>query len=87
MLKLVMQRERLMTRIILSDEQTKVVAAALEPVPVCDSRGYVLGYLNPVWTKEDVVEAKKTLAADEPWYTTEQVLEHLRSLVPPSDPN
>jgi hypothetical protein len=49
-------------------------------VKVCDARGAVLGFLGPVWTEEDVAEAKKTLAADDPWYTTEQVLAHLRSL-------
>ncbi len=71
-----------MTRIVLTDEQAKVVAAATEPVPVCDARGNVLGFLNPVWTEEDIAEAKKALAAGGPWYTTEQVLAHLRSLGP-----
>ncbi len=71
-----------MTRIVLTDEQAKLVAAATKPVPVCDSAGNVLGFLNPVWSEDDIAEAKKTLAANDPWYTTEQVLAHLRSLGP-----
>ena len=69
-----------MTRIVLTEEQARVVAAATKPVPVCDGAGKVLGYLGPVWSEKDIEEAKKTLAADGPWYTTDQVLEHLRSL-------
>jgi hypothetical protein len=69
-----------MTHIVLTDEQAKLVAGATKPVPVCDAAGNILGFLSPVWTEDDIVEAKKTLAADDPWYTTDQVLAHLRSL-------
>ena len=69
-----------MLQIVLTDEQAKVVASALKPVQVCDSRGNVLGRIDPIWTEEDIAEAKRRLASDEPRYTTAQVLEHLRSL-------
>lgn len=69
-----------MQRIVLTDEQTKLLAAATEPVPVCDRHGNVLGFLGPVWTEEDIAEARKALATNSPWYTTDQVLAHLRSL-------
>jgi len=69
-----------MLQIVLSDEQAKVVASALKPVQVCDREGNVLGCIAPIWTEEDITEAKRRLAADEPRYTTAQVLEYLRSL-------
>jgi hypothetical protein len=74
------EEEYTMTHIVLTDEQAKTIAAATKPVAVCDSAGNILGFLNPKWTEADIAEALKALAADEPWYTTDQVLAHLRSL-------
>ena len=72
-----------MLEIVLTDEQAKAVASALKPVPVRDSRGNVLGCIAPIWTEEDLADAKRRLASDEPRYTTAQVLEHLRALPNP----
>jgi hypothetical protein len=72
-----------MTRIVLTDEQAKIVAAATSPVPVCDAKGDVLGYLHPAWTEDDIVEAKKRLSSDTPRLTTAQILAYLRSLETP----
>jgi hypothetical protein len=69
-----------MLEIVLTDEQAKVVATALKPVQVRDGNGHVLGIINPIWTEEDIADAKRRLASDEPRRTTAQVLEHLRSL-------
>jgi hypothetical protein len=69
-----------MAHIILNDEQARVVASALHAVQVRDGKGNVLGYIPPIWTEEDIAEAKRRLASEEPRYTTAQVLEHLRSL-------
>jgi hypothetical protein len=69
-----------MQHIVLTEDQAKVVAAALQPVQVRDTRGNVLGSIAPVWTAEDIADARRRLASDEPRYTTAQVLEHLRSL-------
>jgi hypothetical protein len=69
-----------MIQIVLTDEQAKVVAAALEEVSVCDAGGNVLGFLSPVWTEEDVAEAKRRLASNQPRLTTAEVLAHLQSL-------
>jgi hypothetical protein len=69
-----------MTRIVLTDEQAKVVAAATEPVPVCDARGNVLGFVSRFWTEEDIAEAKKRLASDAPRLTTAELQAYLRSL-------
>jgi hypothetical protein len=69
-----------MVQIVLTEEQLKVVASALQPIQVCDGKGNVLGSLPPIWTEEDIAEAKRILAANQTWHTTEQVLAHLRSL-------
>lgn len=69
-----------MNQIVLTDEQVRAVAVALKPVPVVDSRGNILGTFSPIWTEEDIAEAKRILASGGPWHTTEQVLAHLRSL-------
>jgi hypothetical protein len=50
------------------------------PVLVRDPNGAVLGSLAPIWTAEDVADAKRRLASGEPRYTIAQVLKHLRSL-------
>jgi hypothetical protein len=69
-----------MLQIVLTDEQAKVVTTALKPVQVRDNHGNSLGWIQPIWTEEDIAEAKRVLASNEPWYTTEQVLAYLRSL-------
>ena len=69
-----------MPQIILDDEQAKLLASSLKPVEVRDRQGNLLGVIPPVWTEEEVADAKKRLASNEPRYTTAEVLEHLRSL-------
>ncbi len=69
-----------MSQIILTDEQAKAVVSTLKPMQVRDSKGILLGTFTPVWTEEDIADAKRRLASDEPRYTTAQVLEYLRSL-------
>lgn len=69
-----------MPHIVLSDDQARVVATSLHPVQVRDAKGNLLGTIPPIWTEEDIAEAKRALASNGPWYTTEQVLAHLRSL-------
>jgi len=71
-----------MPHIVLNEEQAKVVATALQPVQVQDAKGNHLGTIPPIWTEEDIAEAKRALESKGPWYTTEQVLAHLRSLEP-----
>jgi hypothetical protein len=69
-----------MTQIVLPREQADVVARAIEPIEVCDPNGELLGYIDPVWTREDIDEAKRRIASDQPRYTTAQVMKHLQSL-------
>jgi len=69
-----------MLQLVLTDEQAKQLTKELKPIEVCDSRGNVLGTFTPFWTEEDIAEAKRRLASDEPRYTFAEVMEHLRSL-------
>ena len=68
-----------MAEIILTEEQTRVVAAALTPVQVLDSKGNVLGTIPPLWTEDEIRKAKRILAETKTWYTTEQALGRLHS--------
>jgi hypothetical protein len=73
-----------MIRIVVDNEQAKAIVDAKEAVQVCDESGKVLGVIDragsALFTAEEIARAKRNLAAPGPRYTTEQVLEHLRSL-------
>ena len=69
-----------MDRIVLDDQQARVVAGTTRRVELVDLNGKHLGYVTHDFTPEDIAEAKRRLASDERRYTAEQVLEHLRSL-------
>ncbi len=69
-----------MTQIVLDDKQADVVTRALEPVAVCNPKGEIVAYIEPVWSGDDIAEAKRRLASQQPRFTTGKVLEHLRSL-------
>ena len=69
-----------MTQIILDDKQAEVLADALEPVAVCDPKGDIVAYIEPIWSRADIAKAKQRLASNQPRYTTKEVLNHLRSL-------
>jgi hypothetical protein len=40
----------------------------------------LVGYFPPPLSAAEVAEAKRRLNSDGPWYTTQQVIEHLDSL-------
>ena len=69
-----------MPEIVLTEEQARVVTTALKPICVKDSKGNVLGTIAPIWNEEDIAEAKRALKERQAWYTTEEVLDYLRSL-------
>lgn len=69
-----------MQQIILTDEQANVVALAHKPIAVYDGKGRLLGTIAPIWTEDDIAEAKRRLASPGPWYTGEQVQARLRAL-------
>ncbi|MBI3467801.1 MAG: hypothetical protein HY000_32735 [Planctomycetes bacterium] len=71
-----------MQQITLDKVQSEIIVHAQGKVQIRDHTGKVLGYLSRPFTAEQIAEAKRRLASDQPRYTTEQVLAHLRSLDP-----
>ncbi len=81
-----------MNYIVLDPTQTASVAAATDPLEVRAPDGTVLGFIHrqrpaapepqedPHFSAANIAEALRRKASNSPCYTTEQVLEHLRSL-------
>ena len=69
-----------MMRIVLSDDQANAVQAATDVVEIRDRRGSLLGYISPPPGDAEIAEAKRRLESNGPWHTTEQVMDHLKSL-------
>jgi hypothetical protein len=76
-----------MTTITLSAEQAAILNDATKPVCVCLPNGSFAGWLKrditpkePMFTPEEVAEAERRADGPGPWYTTREVLEHLKSL-------
>lgn len=69
-----------MPHIVVDDQQAKVIFEATESVEIRDRRGKHLGYVAHGFTEEDIAIARRRIASDEPRYTTQEVLDHLRSL-------
>lgn len=69
-----------MAEIIVDDEEANVIFTANAKVSVRDRNGRLLGWITPSISAEELDEIKRRRAAGGPWRTTEQVLEHLRSL-------
>jgi hypothetical protein len=78
-----------MTQIVLTNEQASVLASATEPVIVCRPDGSIAGVVSPrskivtpkepLFTPEEIAEAERRLDSPGAWYTTREVLDHLRS--------
>ena len=69
-----------MIRIILDDNQADSLRTGSETIELCDRAGRLLGYAARTPVAEDVEEAKRRLSSSGPWYSTQQVLDHLNSL-------
>jgi len=69
-----------MQHIIVDDQQARIISEATEDVEIRDPRRRHLGYVAHGFTDEDIAIAKQRLASDGPRYTTQEVLDHLRSL-------
>jgi hypothetical protein len=78
-----------MTKITIPNDVTSQIFTSLlnsrDSLEICDSLGYTIGYFTP---SPDLVLEPPPLSEEEltrrenegPFYTTQQVLEHLRSL-------
>jgi hypothetical protein len=79
-----------MTKIVLTSEQAGILAGSSESVAVCRPDGTIAGWISPKarlfapekcpFTPEEIAEAERRMDSPGPWYTTKEVLEHLRSL-------
>ena len=82
-----------MTQITLTSEQASILATSKEPVAICRPDGSVAGWITPgtrfvipkecPFTPEEVAAAEREADSPGPWYTTKEVLDHLRSLDAP----
>lgn len=69
-----------MVQIIATDQLLRELENAEGNVEFVDANGKRLGTLVRPPSDDDIRIAKERLASNEPRYTTEQVLEHLRKL-------
>jgi hypothetical protein len=69
-----------MPQITLTAEQVTLIVNGHEGVEICDRSGRILGYVEPPIPPEEIEIAKSRMNWPGPWYTTEQVLDHLQSL-------
>jgi hypothetical protein len=81
----------MMSEIILTPEQAAIVGSMDKPLRVYNPDGSVVGWLSrsrlivpkqSPFTPEEIAAAEKESESVGPWYTTQEVLDHLRSLGP-----
>ena len=73
-----------MTKITLTEQQASLLVGANGgDIVLVNAEGKRLGIVQqPLFTDEEVSEAERRANSGGPWYSTEQVLAHLRSLAP-----
>jgi hypothetical protein len=70
-----------MQDIVLTPEQTSILNGTFKPLTVVDANGFVVGrVIQGHFTKKQIEEAERIRNSDGPWYTTKEVLTHLKSL-------
>jgi hypothetical protein len=78
-----------MTRLVLDASMIQRLQGLAQPLELCDESGRVLAHVLPAYASEDYEsvepeiseeELQRRESSDEPCYTTEEVLAHLRSL-------
>ena len=82
-----------MSQITLTPEQAGILAHADFPIAIRHPDGSTVAYLTrsgnlysgsgPEFTPEEVTAAEEALKSNGPWYSTQEVLDHLRSLESP----
>lgn len=71
-----------MPHITVTADQAKLILGSTEHIDVRDEQGHHLGIVSPVFTEKDIEIARQRAESDEPRYTTDEVLAHLRALGP-----
>ena len=69
-----------MVKITVDAHTAEAIRSSDALVPVHDERGECVGYVMPPLSDEELKEIARRLDSDGPWYTTAEVLEHLKSL-------
>ena len=79
-----------MARVTLTADQAATIKNAYEQVELRAPDGSLLGYVDPLdcfivpekcpFSLEEIAAALESSSSSERWYTTEEVLSHLRSL-------
>jgi hypothetical protein len=72
-----------MRDIVVSDDLLRAIAETGGEIRFVNASGEVLGRFEPELTKNELEEIRRRLTSSEPRYTTEQVLERLRSAPSP----
>lgn len=70
----------IMVQLVLSEEQMKLLERESERVEILAPTGRVLGDFYCGFTPEEVQRALEVRKSNQPTFTTEEVLTHLRSL-------
>ena len=68
-----------MRDVLVSDELLRAIAESGGEVRFVNAQGEVLGRFEPELTADELSEIRRRLASSEPRYTTDQVLQRLRS--------
>ena len=69
-----------MQKIILTEEQAHRFTNRLEPIEIVDPNGNLLQRVEPPITPEFIAECKRRAASPGPWYSGEEVRQHLLGL-------
>lgn len=69
-----------MTQIVVDAHEAALIRMAERSVQVVDQAGNLVGFVKPAPTDEELEKWRQRLAVDEPTYTSEEVLDYLRSL-------
>lgn len=69
-----------MNFITIDEQQARILLESPGEIEVRDRQGNRLGYVARSFSADEIAEAKRRLASSGPWYTTQQVLDHLGSL-------
>jgi hypothetical protein len=68
-----------MTHIVVDDQQAKLIAETSGSIEIRDRQGFHLGYVAHGFSDEDIVIAKRRSLSEETRFTTQQVVNRLRS--------
>lgn len=69
-----------MPHITIDEQQVRILLESSGTIEIRDRHGNKLGYVSRSFSADEIADAKRRLASKGPWYTTEQVLNHLSSL-------